>query len=486
MSFFRVSTVAADVALPDLGITLVHPVTSFILSNQFSHEELGISKDLESAIIGGQLTAQVLLESGWTSVVALSFTLNEIYAAYASIYELVTSQNSNELVQGGDTSSHKHDQMYYTETELGAAGGAGLIGANPTAFTNITGATAQALFASIDSKFGSFDLDNIYTNDADGILNINGASKNLTFRSNNTNKFVVDRKVGTDTQKIIETDLAANELLLGGLAAGILAQFNTRVLGNLIVDGDFTYSGTITDQTVNNLQVSNQRITLLEGASVNQDAFIAVNRPIGAEAVLKWNETTSRWQAGLEGSERTIALLNNNETVTGIWDFQGGGATDPNLYLTNKATASTTNLGSASQIPVEMINNTLAIYDKTRTKTLSAYRETFQFTGRDSATNTNEYARIGSFSSMNAGAPISKNMTLVGIRVRAAASATWTVQVRKNGVATVISSLAVTAAAFASSDAINIDLNANDHIQVFISGTNINRPVIELVLAERF
>lgn len=485
MSFFRVSTVAADVALADLGITLVHPVTNYILSNQFNYKELSISKDLESAIIGGSLTAQVLLEGSWVAIVAASFTLDEIYAAYADIYQLVTSQNSDELVSGADTATHKHDQMYYTETELSAASGGTKIGVDPTGLNNLSGANAQAMFASVNAALNAMDLDSVYTHDTDGIMNINGTTKDLKIRSNNVNKVVIDRKSGSDIQEFLKTDVAANELLLGALAVGLLSQINTRVRGDLIVDGNFVYTGTITDQTVSNMQVTNQRITLLEGAGVNQDAFLAVHRQTTA-AVLKWNETTARWQAGLEGSEKTIALLNFNEVVTGIWEMQGGAVTDPNMYLTNKAAASTTNLGTATQIPVEMINNTLAVYDKTRVKTLSVYREHAEFTGRDSATNTNEYARIGSFSSMNAGRPMRKNMTLVGIAIRAAAAGTWTAQVRKNGSATVLTSLALSAAASGSDDTLNIDLTAGDQVQVFISGTNINRPVIELIFAEKF
>lgn len=485
MSFFRVSTVAADVALADLGITLTHPVTNYVLSNQFNYKELSISKDLESAIIGGSLVAQVLLEGNWTSVVAASFTLDEVYAAYADIYQLVTSQNSDELVSGADTSAHKHDQMYYTETELSAASGAVKIGTDPTGLSNLSGANVQAMFASVNAALNAMDLDAVYTHDADGILNVNGSTKDLKLRSNNINNIAIERKSGTDIQKFLQTDVSANEILLGALAAGLLAKINTRVLGDLIIDGSLTYNGTINDQTVNNMQVTNQRITLLEGAAVNQDAFIAVHRQT-TDAVLKWNETTLRWQSGIEGSEKTIALLNNNEIVTGLWELQGGGATDPNVYFTNKAAASTTNLGSASQIPVEMINNTLAVYDKTRTKTLSVYREHGEFTGRDSANNTNEYARIGSFSSMNTGRPLRKNMTLVGISIRAAASATWTAQVRKNGAVAVLASLALSAAAAGSDDTLNIDFAAGDQVQVFISGTNINRPVIELIFAERF
>lgn len=487
MSFFRVTTVSADVSIADLGISLVHPTTNFIISNQFNFEELSISKDLESAVISGVITAQVLLDSGWTSITAASFTLDELYATYADIYQLVVSRQSSELVSGNDTSTHKHDNMYYTETELSATSGGTKIGVDPTGFTNLSGVNVQTMFASVEAALVAMDLDAVYAHDTDGILNVNGVSKNLKLRSNNINQIFIDRQTGSDVQNFLKTDVGANELLLGALATGLLAQINTRVLGNLIIDGNLTWTGTLTDQTVNNMNVTNQRITLLEGAVANQDAFVAVHRPTGINSVLKWNETLTRWQSGIEGSEKTIALLNNSEVVVGVWEMQGGSATDPNMYLTNKAAASTTNLGSASQIPVEMIGNILAFYDKTRTKTLSVHRMYLPFTGRDSANNTNEYARLASaFTSNQSSARLINDMTLIGMSIQTTGAETWTARVRKNGVATNLASLVAVTQSGVQSATVNIDFNAGDKIDVYIDGTSIDRPVITLEFAQRF
>ena len=90
------------------------------------------------------------------------------------------------------------------------------------------------------------------------------------------------------------------------------------------------------------------------------------------------------------------------------------------MYFTNKATAPSVALGSAGQVPLAVINNIPAYYDKTasRNKWLSMYRESFIFTGRDSANNTNEYAAtVGAFKSNNSGVRLPVAMTLLAISV---------------------------------------------------------------------
>jgi hypothetical protein len=51
-----VSTVSADVALPKLGIVLVHPTTDYDLGSQFSGADLRRAVDLTTAITSGALT----------------------------------------------------------------------------------------------------------------------------------------------------------------------------------------------------------------------------------------------------------------------------------------------------------------------------------------------------------------------------------------------------------------------------------------------
>ena len=50
---------------------------------------------------------------------------------------------------------------------------------------------------------------------------------------------------------------------------------------------------------------------------------------------------------------------------------------------------------------------------------------------------------------------------------------------------TVLASIAIVAAAGGQNIALNVDFAAGDDIQVFINGTNIDRPSIKLVFAEK-
>jgi hypothetical protein len=67
MSYLRVSSGATDVVLADLGYTVVASTTNFIISDQFSVEDLQNSVDLKAAInlsaASGGLDAEVKLDS---------------------------------------------------------------------------------------------------------------------------------------------------------------------------------------------------------------------------------------------------------------------------------------------------------------------------------------------------------------------------------------------------------------------------------------
>lgn len=501
MSYIRVSTTVASVQLADLGYTLVHPATNFVLSNQFGVEDLQNSESLRAAIAAGTLTCQVNLDGTWTAVLAADFDPKDVPGAFENLYEIMNAENNEDLVNGNDIETsrsgglplHIHDTRYFTKTLLqstSAPSGASLIGVDQTNFTVLSGAEVQAVLDSIDNAFtNSVNLDLAYDNDSDGIMDIDGSLKPLNLRSDNINDVIISRKSGVDSQDALRLDVSANELLLGALISGALAQLQVRIKSDLIVDGSITYTGTITDTTVNQLEVTDANILLRAGATVGADAFVYVERgSTGPDADLYWNETTDRWMAGTVGTEKTIALLEANDVVTGVWEFTGNATTDPNLYLTQKTAAPTTQLGVSSQIPIAMINGILTSYDKTngRNKFLSVSREYMVFVGRDSANNTTEYARIATFTSNQAGNRLIRDATLVGMSIQTNGSETWNARVRKNGSLTDLASLAAGAVAGAQDSSFNIDFTAGDQIQVYIDGTSIDRPVIKLEFAYRF
>jgi hypothetical protein len=323
-------------------------------------------------------------------------------------------------------------------------------------------------------------------------MEVNGITKDLNLRSDNSNDLALTRTDTVDIQDILRADVSANELLLGALVSGGLAQTDVRVLSDLYVDGNITFVGTITDTTVNNLNVTNSEILLRDGAGAGGDASVMVERgATGADACVSWNETSDRWEAGIVGTKATIPGIENDEDIEGVWCFGGVDDTEPDMCLLEKSDAAppSANLGAAGEVPMAMMENgLLAIYDKSnsRDKWLSVQREFMIFTGRDNNNNTNEYARAGDFTSNQAGIRLIRKSTLVGISIQTNGNETWTAEVRKNGTATVQSSLAAAAAAGNQDGTINVDFDAGDEIQVYVNGSMVNRPVIKLEFAYRF
>jgi hypothetical protein len=493
VSFFRVSNpVASPFDLPDLGITIGASALNVVLSDQFTTSELVRSADLEGAIINSDLTVEIDYGTGFTGITAVDYTNRDCLAAFLNVFE-ITNENANEgLVNGGDASGlHDHSSLYYSETELSGAGGAALIGADDTACAPLTGpfSTVQAAIDALCGLFTGFDLDDVYTNDVDGVLNVNGTTKPLEFRSDDLNDVFISRDDGTNVQDFLRADVSADELLLGALADATNPQVDVRVLSDLYVDGNITFVGTITDTTVNNLNVTNAEILLRDGAANGGNGCIKVERGAdGPDAALCWDETDDRWKAGLDGSEQTIALLENDEQVEGKWCF-GGETTEPNLCLIEKAVP-TTNLGAAGEIPIAMLaDGILAVYDKSnsRNKWLSVERLNMDFSGRNSPNNKDEYLWVNRVNSMSAGVRLKRNATLVAASVQSAAPGTYTIRVRKNGVVTDLASLAVAAAAGGQLNTYNVDFDAGDQVQVYIeSANNIDSPVVDLEFAYRF
>lgn len=497
MSFMRV-TAASDFTINDLGYKVIAADSPVMLSNQFSIEDLQNSADLTAAIANSDLTVEMYVSGTWTAVSAANYKADDVYATSANIFEIVNTALNEKLVNGADvTTLHSHNGAYFTKTQLQDTGdgtsGSALIGIDTTpAYVHFTPSsnTVQGALEAIDAALGTaVTLDGAYTNDSDGVMSVNGLSKPLNLQSDNSNDILVSRKSGVDVQSIIAADVSANEIYLGSAAVGSLAAINTTITGNLTVTGNVTYAGTITDQTVSNLQVTNNNITMREGAVTDADASLQVKLPVGGtNSELLWNNTLGQWEAGLVGSTQKIALVGTNETITGIYNFQGGGATDASMYFTNKAAAPTTNLGTATEYPIAVINGTLCVYDKSnsRNKFLSVSREHMVFVGRDSANNSTEYARVATFTSNQAGNRLIANATLVGISAQTNGSATWNARVRKNGALTDLASLSLSAVSGSQDATLNVNFNAGDNIEVYIDGTGINRPVIKLEFAYRY
>jgi len=504
MGFFRVTEPnVGPVALNDLGITIAQAAAAVVLSDQFTAQELVRSADMEAAIIGGDLTVEIDYGTGYQSVAAGDYTNRDCLAAFLNVYEITNENNNEDLVDGSEVNAsgpsgnplHIHDGRYYTETELSGAGGAGLIGANTSGCPISSASTMQGYADDLCAAINAVapDLDDVYDNDSDGILNVDGTTKDLEFRSNDANDVSITRNDGSNVQDFLRADVSADELLLGALADATNPQVDVRVLSDLYVDGNITFVGTITDTTVNEVNVTNANIILREGATTGADASLQVERgTTGADANLRWNETADRWMAGLEGADYTIALLEVDETVSGVWNFGGDDDTEPNFWLVEKDPTSppSSNLGAAGQIPVAMMEDgIIAVYDKSnsRNKWLSTQREHIVVTGRNTATNKNEYLWSSRVNLMQSGIRMKRDATLVAASAQLGASGTCNFRIRKNGVATNLATLAVTAATGNEDNTLNLDVNKGDYVQFYLeAGANIDTPILQTEWAYRY
>ena len=125
-------------------------------------------------------------------------------------------------------------------------------------------------------------------------------------------------------------------------------------------------------------------------------------------------------------------------------------------------------------------------YDDTRDKTLGV--AVIQIGGgRNNANTTNQYLRTYDGQPFNmSGVTLPFNATLVGISMSGQVNTqSWTAQVRRNGVATVLDSLSITNAYQNYSWSRNVDFSAGDRIQLYMSGTNINYPRVEVFFRRR-
>jgi hypothetical protein len=111
----------------------------------------------------------------------------------------------------------------------------------------------------------------------------------------------------------------------------------------------------------------------------------------------------------------------------------------------------------------------------------------FSFTtARNSANTTNIYLRTSDGVPTNlAGFVLPFDATIVGIGGASNDTDTWVGEVRKNGAATVLASLSISAAAEGSTGPLSVDVNADDIIQTYCNGSQVNYPVLVVYLKRR-
>lgn len=102
-----------------------------------------------------------------------------------------------------------------------------------------------------------------------------------------------------------------------GLPDNVTIGNNLIVTGNLTVNGDTTTLNTATLSVEDNVVLLNNGVT----GTPTINAGIEVQRGTSTNASLLWNESVTKWYAGLKGSEVEIALVGHSHTSANITDF---------------------------------------------------------------------------------------------------------------------------------------------------------------------
>lgn len=163
--------------------------------------------------------------------------------------------------------------------------------------------------------------------------------------------------------------------------------------------------------------------------------------------------------------------------VSGEYDF-----TDGDLILPADGTLK----GSPVEGNVEVKGGILYTYDATRSKWLSVDRKLLSC-GRKRNTKDKYLEILDGIATSETGYRVLRDGTITGMFAQTDDAESWTFEVRRNGVATPIASLVITAAQGDQATATNVDVDQGDEIQFYAntSGAKVKSPVAGIELAWR-
>jgi hypothetical protein len=190
------------------------------------------------------------------------------------------------------------------------------------------------------------------------------------------------------------------------------------------------------------------------------------------------NTLDGAYDEGGAGAGRTINV------DSGAVKFDATTSGNAPIELTEQSVLPTEGL-AGGQLSVK--SGILYAYDSVRSKWLSVQRMFLTFGKSGNTKNQFLAFGAGSLYSNNAGYRLARNSTIVSVTGQLDASGTCTVNIRKNDSASDIATLGISAAIGASDVTLNVDLNANDYTQSYLSapGLAVQDPVVIIELAWR-
>jgi len=220
-----------------------------------------------------------------------------------------------------------------------------------------------------------------------------------------------------------------------------------------------------------------------------EGTYVTIGAPGDLETILSNIETAMveaidnntldmAYDQGGAGAGRLISADSGSVKIDSV------AATTAPFEIVPKAALPTTGLADG-QLAIK--DGILCIYDSTRGKWLSVQREFLVF-GRSGSTK-NQYLNfgVGNMPSNNSGYRMPRNATIVSISGQLDALGTCDMNVRRNDTATNILVLAISSALGNSSVSANVDVNATDFLQAYLSTTTAGSedPVMFVEIAWR-
>ena len=122
--------------------------------------------------------------------------------------------------------------------------------------------------------------------------------------------------------------------------------------------------------------------------------------------------------------------------------------------------------------------------DPTRNKFLSLNRH-FITAGAYGLTITDRYLKVAEVPTAgDQGLLMMRDGTITGIVAKSRSTASWDLEVRKNGVPLTVVSLSVSSGGTVNKS-IDVDFDAGDLIQIFMDGSNVEHPIVQIEHAWR-
>lgn len=169
--------------------------------------------------------------------------------------------------------------------------------------TNLTPAQETSAQAVIDAHVDTQQENIKLKGQTSAIFGVREATGTITFQKNDQDTWKIDA-----SNHLIPFQNAAYNV---GSATNRINQLwatSANLSGDLTVSGNLTVDGTLTYLNTTNLDISDNEITLNADwvGAPTQDAGIRVERGSSTDALIRWNETLDKWQAGDESDQQNL------------------------------------------------------------------------------------------------------------------------------------------------------------------------------------